>query len=459
MLGRLIQPDLEDLIAHRNFSALREAFSELSAPDISDIITDLPKEDQAVVFRLLPRKLAAEVFEYLKFPEQERLLRSLADEQAAEILNTVSADDRTAFLEELPAEATKHLLSLLSPPERERARRLLGYPEGSVGRLMTPDYLAIRESWRVSDVLEHVRRNGHDSETLNVLYVVDSAGRLIDDLRVREFLLAPLEKPVAELMTRQFETLKAADDQRTAVAAFRRLERVALPVIDSEGVLVGIVTIDDVLQVAEQKATEDFQRFGATAVFEEPYLKIALSKIIGKRAGWLIILFLGELFTATAMGYFEKEIARAVVLALFIPLIISSGGNSGSQASTLVVRALALGEISPGDWFKIVRRETICGLALGMILGAIGFLRISIWSAFFNLYGPHWFWVAVTVGLALTGVVLWGSLVGSVLPLAIKKLGGDPAVSSAPFVATMVDVTGLIVYFSVAAFVLRGTLL
>jgi magnesium transporter len=336
---------------------------------------------------------------------------------------------------------------------------LLGYREDSVGRLMTPNYLAVREEWTVREVLDYVRAHGQDSETLNVIYVVDGQNLLVDDVRIREFLLAPLERRVGELMDRRFVALKATDDQETAVGVFRQYDRTALPVTDTAGMLIGIVTIDDVLDVAEATATREIQRIGGSEALDEPYITIAFGRMIQKRAGWLTALFLGEMLTATAMGVFEEEISKAVVLALFVPLIISSGGNSGSQAATLVIRALALGEVTVRDWWRVMRREVLAGLALGAILGSIGFLRISLWSAFSDIYGPHWLLVAITVSVALVGVVLWGTLSGSLLPFLLKRLGFDPAASSAPFVATLVDVTGLVIYFSVALVVLRGTLL
>ena len=339
------------------------------------------------------------------------------------------------------------------------AGTLLGYPERSIGRLMTPSYVAVREHWTVGEVLDYVRAHGQDSETLNVIYVVDEQGLLIDDIRIREFLLAPLDRRVADLMDRRFVALTASDDQQAAVAVFRQYDRSALPVTDTAGALIGIVTIDDVLDVAEATATREIQRIGGSEALDEPYMHIAFGRMIQKRAGWLTALFLGEMLTATAMGAFEAEISKAVVLAMFVPLIISSGGNSGSQAATLVIRALALGEVGLRDWWRVMRREILAGLALGAILGSIGFLRISLWSAFSDMYGEHWPLIAVTVALSLIGVVLWGTLTGSLLPLLMRRLGFDPAASSAPFVATLVDVTGLVIYFSVALVVLRGTLL
>jgi magnesium transporter len=452
-------PNLDDIFRSRDFAALRENLSRLTPRELAELIGDAPTHEQAIFFRILPRKLAAATFEYLPVKEQRHLVSAMAQSETAAILNEMSPDDRTMLLEELPAEVTKDLLTTLPADERAVAVTLLGYREKSVGRLMTPDYVAVRPEWTVRYVLDYIREHGADSETLSTIYVVDEGGKLIDDLRIRVFLLAPLYESVQELMDHRFVALKATDDQETAVAVFRRADRTALPVTDTTGVLIGIVTIDDVLDVAEIEATEDIHKIGGMEALDEPYMRIALGRMVRKRAGWLVILFLGETLTATAMGYFEEEIKRAVVLALFVPLIISSGGNSGSQAASLVIRALALGEVGVRDWWRVIRRELLSGLALGSILGSIGFLRIALWATFTDLYGPHWALVALTVAIALLGVVLWGTLTGSMLPLILRRLGFDPAVSSAPFVATLVDVTGLLIYFSVAALILRGTLL
>ncbi|MGE5816010.1 MAG: magnesium transporter [Acidobacteriota bacterium] len=451
--------DLAAAVRERDYSRLRDMTRNRHASDLAALLTDLKVEDQVVVFRVLPRKDAAAVFEYLSRESQETLLKAMAQEDVAALLNDMAPDDRTMFLEELPAAATRRLLALLTPTERAVALTLLGYPERSVGRLMTPQYVSVQEHWTIEEVLDHIRTHGQDSETLNVIYVVDDQGLLIDDIRIRELLLTPLDKRISDLMDRRFVALKATDDEQTAVAAFRQYDRTALPVTDTAGMLIGIVTIDDVLDVAEATATKDIQRIGGSEAFDEPYTQIAFGRMIQKRAGWLTALFLGEMLTATAMGAFEAEISKAVVLALFVPLIISSGGNSGSQASTLVIRALALGEVGLADWWRVIRREVLAGLALGSILGIIGFLRISIWSAFSTIYGEHWLLVAITVGVALIGIVLWGTLVGSFLPFLLRRLGFDPATSSAPFVATLVDVTGLVIYFSVALVILHGTLL
>jgi magnesium transporter len=377
----------------------------------------------------------------------------------------MSPDDRTALLEELPSAAARQLIRLLTPDERRVATALLGYPEDSVGRLMTPDFIQVKEDWTVQHVLDYVRQFGRDSETLNFVYVVDERGKLIDDVRMREFLLRPLTAKVSEIRDQSFVALNVGDLQQDALNVFRKYDRAALPVVDSNGVLVGIVTADDMLDVAEKEATEDIQKFGGMEALEEPYMRIPVWRMVRKRAGWLVILFLGEMLTATAMANYQEELAKALVLALFLPLIISSGGNSGSQASTLMIRAMALGEVNLRDWWRVMGREVQAGLSLGVILGAIGIMRVGAWAIigeqYFHQqpYGAHWPLVAFTVGIALVGVVLWGTLSGSMLPFLLRRVGADPATSSAPFVATLVDVTGLIIYFSIAMVIMRGAML
>src|SRR5437762_1017939 len=465
MVGKILIPEIKSMIDARNFGALRELFADWPPADVAEVILDLPENDQVIIFRVLPAALAADVFEYLDVEAQQQLLRAMAHEQVVAILNEMSPDDRTALLEEMPSAAARQLIRLLTPDERRIAQSLLGYPEGSVGRLMTPDFIPVHENWTVKEVLDFVREYGRDSETLNVIYVVDDQGKLTDDVRMREFLLKPLTAKVSEIRDQTFVALKASDSQEEALNIFRKYDRTALPVIDSNDVLVGIVTIDDMLDVAEAEATEDIQKFGGMEALDEPYMRISLWRMVRKRAGWLIVLFLGEMLTATAMANYQDELAKALVLALFLPLIISSGGNSGSQASTLMIRAMALGELRLRDWWRVASREIRAGFSLGAILGAIGTARVAIWSIvgdhYFHrqLYGPHWPLVAITVGVALVGVVLWGSISGSMLPFILRRFGADPATSSAPFVATLVDVTGLIIYFSIALVIMRGAML
>ena len=453
--------DIKTAVEKRDLAAVREKLATLPPTEIANLISDaLKMEEQAVMFRCLPRKLATQTFEYMPYSEQHELIKSLGNEEVAEILNQMADDDRTKLLEELPSEATKQVLELLSEDERQSASHLLGYPKRSVGRLMTPHYIAAHPSQTVAEILTYVREHGRDSETLTMVYVVNERGVLIDDIRMRLFLLAPLDDTVSDLMDNKFTALHAADSQEDAVPIFRKADLPALPVTDSEGVLIGIVTNDDILDVAERAATEDQQKFGGLEALDLPYVKTSIAQMIKKRASWLIILFLGEMMTATAMGYFDKEIEKAVVLALFVPLIISSGGNSGSQAATLIIRAMALKEITLKDWWYVMRRELISGLSLGAILGTIGFVRIAVWQELgLYDYTKNWALVGLTIFFSLIGIVMWGTISGSMIPFVLRRFGLDPATSSAPFVATLVDVTGLVIYFSIAAVILRGTLL
>src|SRR5258705_1200106 len=372
VVGKILEPEIRSLIDARNFGALREVFREWPPADVAEVILDLPEDEQVIILRVLPHALAADVFEYLDLDAQQKLLRAMAHEQVVGILNEMSPDDRTALLEEIPSAAARQLIQLLTPGERQIAQSLLCYPEGSVGRLMTPDFIAVHDDWTVQQVLDFVREHGQDSETLNVVYVVDDRGKLIDDIRMREFLLKSLTVKVSEIRDQVFVALSVSDSQQDALNVFRKYDRTALPVVDSNGVLVGIVTIDDMLDVAEAEATEDIQKFGGMEALDEPYMRIPLWRMVRKRAGWLVILFLGEMLTATAMANYQDEIAKAVVLALFLPLIISSGGNSGSQASTLIIRAMALGEGTLRDWWRGGRRGTAACFLLGVVFGIIG---------------------------------------------------------------------------------------
>jgi len=465
MLGNLLLPEIRELIAERKFGDLRTLLEDWQPADIADLIGDLPEENRVIVFRLLPHALATDVFEYLDVENQQHLLRGMAHEEAVAVLNEMSPDDRTALLEELPSNVVTQLLRLLTPKERAVAQALLNYPEHSVGRLMTPDFLAVHDEWTIREALDYIRVHGQESETLNVLYVVDEKGCLVDDLQIRELLIRPLETPISAFRDANFVALTVTDLETEAVEVFKKYDRSTLPVVDGNGVLVGIVTVDDVLDVAEEEATREIQKIGGMEALDEPYLTVSMPRMIQKRGPWLVALFIGEMLTATAMAHFEEEIHKAVMLAVFLPLIISSGGNSGSQASTLIIRAMAVGEVRLRDWWRVMRRELTAGLLLGLLLGSLGILRIIVWSQVStrltgsSIYGEHSFLVALTVGMTLIGVVLWGTISGSMLPFLLRRLGLDPATSSAPFVATLVDVTGLIIYFTVAGYILHGTLL
>jgi magnesium transporter len=450
--------DIKNLLQNNKITEFVK-LNKLSSRDIIEF-TNRYTNWASKLFQHIDINHAARVFKFLRKKKQEIIIKSLPDEKAAELLNALQPDDRTAFLGLLPGNAVKELLKILDPETRAETLILLGYPEGSVGRLMTPDYLAIKSSDTVRQVLDIIRTRGQAAETLNFLFVVDDNGVLIDDINIKEFLVVDPSTPVEKIMDHQFISLSVDAAQTDTISIFKNNSRFALPVINDSGVLLGIVTSDDVLRLSEKENTREIQRIGGSEALEEPYTTISFAHLVKKRAGWLVILFLGEMLTATAMGFFEGEISKAVVLALFIPLIISSGGNSGSQASSIIIRAMALGEIRFRDWFYVMRKEIFSGIVLGSILGLVGFLRIFLWQQFhiYN-YGEHYLLVALTVAFSLLGVVLWGTLSGSMLPILLKKLGADPAASSAPFVATLVDVTGLIIYFTVAVVIMRGTLL
>ena len=450
------------LIEDKSWKIVKQELTNLEPFQIAQIIGRLSKSDQIILFRLLSREQAKETFQHLSYEEQEDIIESLAANvnKLSTLLNDLDPDDRTAFFEELPGTVCQRLMQMMSKEERAIATKLLGYPEESIGRLMTPEYVAIRPHYTVQQTLEHIRKFGHDSETLNVVYIVDDHWKLIDDIKIREIILASPNQAISEISDNRFVSLNAYDDQEVAVKVFADHDRVALPVTSTDGTLLGIVTVDDVMDVQEQESTEDFQKFGGTEGLDLSYTKTSLFEMVKKRSGWLVVLFLGEMLTASAMAYFDTEIAKAVVLALFVPLIISSGGNSGSQAASLIIRSLALNELRLKHWWYVMRKEILSGLLLGSILGIIGLTRIFIWQKVgFYDYGEYWLWIGGSVAVSLIFVVLWGTLSGSMIPFLLKKIKLDPATASAPFVATLVDVTGLIIYFTIAALFLGGKLL
>lgn len=447
-----------EIIQKDNVLGIREFLNDQNISDVAQLIYEFPEYEGKIISNMSVHR-ASSVFKILDLSTQKTIIQELPPFKTAELLNELPADDRTAFLEELPSKVVKELIRLLDPEERKVTLSLLGYPEASVGRLMTPDYIAVQVDWTMGEVLDHIREVGKESETIDVIYVVNDMGEFVDDVRIREIILSSPDKVVGDIIDNRFITLNVNDDQEVANQIFRMNNRVALPVVDDNNILLGIVTIDDVLWVANEEFSEDMQKMGGTEALDEPYLEMPILKLFKKRVVWLVVLFLGEMLTATAMGYFEDEISKAVVLTLFIPLIIASGGNTGSQASTLIIQAMAVGEITLTDWWKVLRRELISGVMLGAVLGLIGGIRIILWNYIFNSYGEHTILIGLTVGFSLLGVVLWGTVTGSMLPIVLKKLGADPATSSAPFVATLVDVTGLVMYFSLAYLFLKGTLL
>lgn len=453
-----LQAELEHVLTNADPEEIRQFLDQQNISDVAELIYSMPDHD-ADIIRHMSVHRAAGVFKILEFPTQQDVIQKIPPSKTAELLNELPPDDRTGFLEELPSSVVRELIKLLDPEERKITLSLLGYPENSVGRLMTPDYVYVYEKNTVREVLNVIRRVGKNSETIDVIYVINEKGELIDDIRIREFILADPDKKVSEMIDRRVTSLNAYLDQEEANEAFKMNNRVALPVVSNSNKLLGIVTIDDILWVANEEFSEDIQKIGGTEALDQPYLEISLFSLFKKRVVWLIVLFVGELITISAMHQFEDAIAKVVILATFIPLIISSGGNSGSQAATLIIQAMALREISIKDWWSIMRREIVSGLFLGLTLCILGISVISLWHAFSNTFGQYYLSLAFTIGISLTGVVLWGTIVGSMLPLILKKLGADPAASSTPFVATLVDVTGLIIYFSVALLILKGKLL
>ncbi len=453
-----LKQEFEHLLETGDSLEIREFLDDQNISDIAELVYEYEEQESKIIAGMAIHR-AAGVFKILESPTQQSIINTLPPGKTAELLNELPADDRTSFLEELPSNVVRELIKLLDPNERKITLSLLGYPENSVGRLMTPDYVYVNEDNTVAEVLDIIRRVGKNSETIDVIYVINDKGELLDDLRIREFILATPDKKVADLMDDRVTSLHAFDDQEVANEAFKMSNRVALPVVSNSNKLLGIVTIDDVLWVASEEFSEDIQKIGGTAALEQPYLEMPLFSLFKKRVVWLIVLFIGEILTISAMRQFEDEIAKVVILATFIPLIISSGGNSGSQAATLIIQAMALREISIPDWWRIMRREILSGLLLGATLCILGIGLILIWNIFSDTFGIYYISIALTVGLSLVGVVLWGTLVGSMLPLLLKKLGADPAASSTPFVATLVDVTGLIIYFSMAFAILSGKLL
>lgn len=459
-----LSEQFERIIATEDKLQIRDFLNDQKISDVAELINEYPEYEAQIIANMAIHR-ASSVFKILDISAQKRIVLELPSFKTAELLNELPADDRTDFLEELPKEVIRDLIKLLDPDERKVTLSLLGYPEDSVGRLMTPDYVYVYAHNTVEEVFATIRKVAKNSETVDVIYIINNEGKLIDDIRIRDVILAAPDKRIDELIDGRVIALNVHDDQEHASQVFKMNNRVALPVTDDNNVLLGIVTIDDMLWVANEEYSEDIQKIGGTEALDEPYLEISFFKLIKKRVGWLIVLFLSEMLTATAMAYFSDEIQKAVVLSIFVPLIMSSGGNSGSQASTLIIQAMAMGEIHLIDWWRVMRREIFSGLMLGSILGLIGFLRICIWHFLMHhgviqdLYGDQWMLIGFTVGVSLIGVVLWGTLSGSMLPMILKKLGADPAVSSAPFVATLVDVTGLVIYFSVAYMFLRGILL
>lgn len=455
----LLEPELKALIEMRAFRQIRDALSTLEPIDIADLVHALDPDDAVIAFRVLPRQLAADAFAELTADSQELLLEELGDERAARLVESMDPDDRVAVLDELPVEVASQLIERFSPRNRKITQAILGYDSESVGRIMTPDYVRIRPDWTVARALDHIRRYGHDAETIHWVYVVDQEGELLDDLHIRKLLLAEPESSIAQLMDNEFLSLRADEDREEAVRMMSRYDRTALPVVDSLGLLVGIVTVDDVADIAEEEFTEDVQKLGGMAALDLPYMSTGLGEMLRKRGVWLALLFVMQVGTIAVISHFEESLAKAVVLASFIPLVISCGGNTGSQAATMLVRALSVGDIDTSDWWRVARKELLTGIGLGSVLGVLGFVTVSVASQLGFVATESPVRVGVAVGTAVVLIVTWATIVGSLLPILLVRIGLDPATSSTPLIATLMDVSGLLIYFSIALLLLSGTVI
>ncbi|MCX6117486.1 MAG: magnesium transporter [Proteobacteria bacterium] len=441
--------EFDSWLSTKNFKSIRPLLKSAEPADIGEKISDLPLNDLLLLFRLIPRQKRAEVFAYIPFERQEELLESLPEAVITSLLNDMEPDDRTRLLEDLPFEIRSQILLKLSPEERSMAWQLLSYQEDSVGRLMNPEFIAVKGEMKVAEAFEYIRWTVRDSEELHShLYVVDSQGRLQGEIQLAQLILAdPPSQLLSQFMESSVVSLNAKSDKGSAVDVFRKYDKPFLPVVDDQDVLVGVLTSDDVFDIAEEEATEEIQQFGGSAHLEDSYFQTPWLTLLKKRAGWLSMLFIGGLFTSTVMHHFDQAILTMSYLVYFVPLVISSGGNSGSQVASLVIRGLAVKEMELADWFRVFKRELVMGLSLGTILGVIGFVRGYAWEG--NVL------VGIIVGLSLVGIVLFGCVVGALMPFVIKFFKMDPAVSSSPFIASVVDVSGIIIYFTVALWVTR----
>lgn len=460
MFVQLIKPEFEELIAAKDWVALKEVLNDVPPADIADLLLELPGEIAIVVFRLLKKPVAADVFAEMPSSKGIELLELFNKQQLSDVMGNLEPDEQVSILEELPGHLTQRVMNSINREDQKQLKKLLGYPEESVGRLMTPRYVRVKSDWSIERGMAHIRKYGETAETINVIYVVDDKERLIDDLRITHLILANQEDYIETLMDRSFEALSVYDDQEEAVKMLAKYDRVALPVVDSDGVLVGIVTADDVMDVAEEETTEDMQKMAGMDALDDYYSQTTIFSMVKKRVRWLVVLFIGQMLTVSAMSSYESVLAGAVLLAVFIPMIISSGGNSGSQAATLIIRALATDDISSSDWQKILKREVVSGFLLGAMIGTLGIGITLLWGlSQGEIFSTKLLLTSTVIGLSLLCVILFGNLTGSMLPFILTKFNLDPAVTSAPFVATLVDVTGIIIYFSIAILLLSGTLL
>ncbi|NLO19120.1 MAG: magnesium transporter [Ignavibacteria bacterium] len=447
MLKELLKPEIQELIESHNWNDLKVVLSSWPAPEISDLLLDIDKRDKVLLFRSLPKEISTDVFSYLEHEEQDELIRQFTDQETKELLADMSPDDRTSFLEELPARVTKRLFDLLSPEDLKEARELLGYPEESIGRLMTPDFVAVRPDWSIKKSLEHIRQFGKDSETINRIYVTDTKGKLLDDILLRYIILAKETQIIDELLDYNVVSVSANDDQEDAVRTMEKYDISALPVVNSEGELVGIVTFDDIMDISKEEVTEDFQKISAISPFDASYSNASVWHLWAKRIPWLFFLLIANFLTTGVISFFSNELQAIIALAFFIPMLTDTGGNTGTQSATLVIRGLSTGDIELKDWARVISKELVVGIFLGIVLAGVAYFRGL-------LIGDDGTQIAIVISSAMLLLVIWSNLIGTILPLLLYKLKLDPAVVSSPFITTFVDVTGLLIYFNIARLVL-----
>lgn len=453
-----LQPELDEicnLVEAKHFTELKAKLTEMEIHDLAALLLELEDEDLAVVFRLLPRQDAADVFGDLEFEQQEKLTESLSQEKVASIVNDMPPDDRTELLEELPGEVAQRLMSTLRGDELRIARSLLAYPEESIGRLMTPEYVAVRQDWTIEQVFSHIREIAEQTETINVVYVINERGKLLDEIRLEQLVLADPANTISDLMDEQAASLDANEDREGVVELFKKYDAVALPVVDSQGILVGIVTVDDVMDVAEEENTEDFQKMTAVVPLESSYFATGFGAMIGKRLPWLALLLVAQTLTTIALIGFES-LPFFMIIVLFVPLINSPAGNTGSQMAGIMIRGLAVQEMDTSDWLKVLLRELAGGLILGVVLGVMGFAAARLFAEKIDTHGFNPTRIALSVGLSITSAVTLANILGSMLPFFFKKIGLDPAVTSGPFIASLMDISSIIIYFSVATSLLAA---
>lgn len=458
-IGTLMAPDIVDLMVTKRLADARDAMAELHDAELADMLVAMEPDKRVMAMRLLPRATAADVFSHLDYDDQEDLVELMSNEAIAAIFDEMDPDDRVDFFEDADEELTDQLLALMKPEERAETEAILEYPDESVGREITPDYLTVEPQWTAAEALDHIRREGQEAESLDTLYVVDADGKLLNQIRLRRIILSDPSAKIDDLLRpdSQLVSLKTTDDREELVRTFERYDVPVVPVVDDADKLVGIVTFDDVADVAEEEMTEDIHKMGGMEALDEPYRSATILELVRKRVIWLMVLFGGGLLTVWAMGGFKDSIEKTVVLALFVPLIIASGGNSGSQAASLMIRSLAIGELAPRDWLMVLRRELASGVLLGVVVGLCGAIAGAAAALMVGVTDATPMRYALAIGVSVLCVILIGTVTGSMLPFLLKHIGLDEATSSTPFVATVVDVAGLVLYFVVANLILFGS--